>query len=66
MSALYWHSSCVCLSHEYKYIAKPKFDACGKQKDSYDIKRSFEDISYHTSLLKRSIRIKDPSSPLGI
>jgi len=48
------------LSLEYKYIAKSKCDARGKQKESHDIKRPFKDISYHTRHLKGSTRVEDP------
>jgi len=48
------------LSLEYKCIAKSKCDARGKQKESLDIKRPFEDIFYHTRHLKGSTRVEDP------
>jgi hypothetical protein len=37
-----------------------------KQKESSDIKIFFKDISYHTRHLKRSIRVEDPFTLLGI
>lgn len=54
------------MSREYKSISKPKINACVKQKESSDIKIFFKDISYHTRHLKRSIRVEDPFTLLGI